>query len=222
MNKKILYLFGFLSLIAGIIIIYGCMNDGTKIGSEESGFFWQRDKKEINDKEEKKVETDEVRKNMDSILEEYRGLNDKNKIEFTPADYSPQIEGNDWFIYDETDKDIKKKEGHIFLLYKIVPNFKNETTRNQVVVKYKIDKNKANDISNMSILEYGDKIIGKVDRDIEKINSILNSKSKNISETIEYENENGQERIIIYENMIEYRVLEKAQKTEGIKFKEGL
>ncbi|MGL5870250.1 hypothetical protein, partial [Clostridium chrysemydis] len=206
----------------GIIIIYGCLNDGIKIGSEESGFFWQRDKKEINDKEEKRLETDEVRKNMDSILEEYRGLNDKNKIEFTPADYSPQIEGNDWFIYDETDKDIKKKEGHIFLLYKIVPNFKNETTRNQVVVKYKIDKNKANDISNMSILEYGDKIIGKVDRDIEKINSILNSKSKNISETIEYENENGQERIIIYENMIEYRVLEKAQKTEGIKFKEGL
>ncbi|WP_194190086.1 hypothetical protein [Clostridium chrysemydis] len=222
MNKKILYLCGCLSLVAGILITYGCFNDGIKIGSEESGFFWKRDKKETNNKEEKKLESDEVRKNMNSILEEYNVLNDKNKIEFTPADYSPQIEGNDWFIYDETDKDNKKNEGHIFLLYKIIPNFKNETTRNQVVVKYKFDKNKGNDISKMSILEYGDKIIGKIDRDIEKINSILNSKSKNISETIEYENEKGQEKIIIYENMIEYRVLEKAQKTEGIKFKEEL
>lgn len=156
----------------------------------------------------------EIEESRDKIIEEVDKLNELNGIEYFTQTSSFSIADGDYFCYENKDENLKT--GYSFWRYKIVINYSESKSNDLMEIEYKIDKdcypNKEINIEEIGILAYGDTILGKTDRNIkdinEKINNfIFNEEKESYSIDIDYKNENGRDRLTVYEDRLEYTVL---------------
>lgn len=218
MKKKYIIKIILCILCLFILIFFGVKGGLNKIDGKDNSneISEKKENKENNSNgNTKTVEAERIEKDRDQLLIDFDKINSKNNIEYSISSFCPEIDGGDWFYYENNNEELT--EGYTLWRYRIINNFKKETTRNEIVLEYKIDSSEYEDgrltIQELGILDYGDSMLGEMERNYEEINEALNQYVFHSDELTDYaerfkcENKSGIEQISIYQDKVKYEAL---------------